>query len=285
MATLAIDWTAVGAVAGGAVALVAITGVVVLVVLAQASNTAAAAATRLAETARELVELGQGLTGRGDQLVEAAIRRAAADEIRGEVAEEQLAVLHEQVELDEQALLSAHAPLLVPTRLAPEGFYGQGALHVMLPDGVYFAPTEQSVGAWTIEPGEHKLVVSCAFRNVGIGPGVLHPYHRIDVVRRESPQPLVSFGGFANGVVAINGTTLVAFPLSAAEPSFGPTLALLDRPDDEIQLMVTLYYRSGASSRPLWTRVRYQRHLRTSPAGLLSEVSLELASPDEASRH
>ena len=176
------------------------------------------------------------------------------------------------------------APLLVPTRLAPEGFYGQGALHVMLPDGVYFAPTEQSVGAWTIEPGEHKLVVSCAFRNVGIGPAVLHPYHRIDVVRRESPQPLVSFGGFANGVVAINGTMLVAFPLSAAEASFGPTLALLDRPDDEIQLMVTLYYRSGGSSHPLWTRVRYQRHLRTSPAGLLSEVSLELASPDEVSR-
>jgi hypothetical protein len=281
MATLTIDWTAVGAVAGGVAALVAVGAVVVLVVLTRESRRGAAATARLADTAHQLLDLGHGLSERGGELMEATSRRLLAEEARGDVARQQLATLQEQVALGERMLVSAHMPLLVPTRLSPEGFRGDGALHVMLPDGVYFAPTEQSVGAWTIEPGERRLVVSCAFRNAGIGPAVLHPYHRIDIVRRQSLQPLVSFGGFGNGVVAVNGTTLVAFPLSAAEASFAATLALLDRPDDEIQLMVTLYYRSGSSSRPLWARVRYQRHLRTSPAGLLSEVSFELADPDD----
>jgi hypothetical protein len=212
-----------------------------------------------------------------------ARRQIELAENRAEVAQEQLLTLQEQVEIGEQSLVTSHAPVLVPARLSGEPRTEHRPLEVILPDGVYYAPVEQSVGAWTIETAERKLVVSCAFVNVGIGPAVLHPYHRIDIVRRDSLQPLVSFGGFAGGVAAIGSTALVGFPLSALEPSFGATLTLLDRPDDEIQLMVTVYYRSASSSRPLWTRVRYQRHLRTSPAGLLSEVALELFTPEEPS--
>jgi len=282
MATLTIDWTEVGAIATAAAVLVGLAALVVLVVLSRAWRASAAATVRLADAGNKLMELGQGLAERGDELTEIATRCVQIQEMAADVAQEQLSTSQEQAEIGEQALLSAHAPMLVPTRLAAEGSRGFGPLYVMLPDGVYFAPGEQSVGAWTIEPGDRRLVVSCAFRNVGLGPALLNPYHRIDIVRRDSLQPLVSFGGYANGVVAVNGTTLVGFPLSAAEPSFAATLALLDRPDEEIQLMVTLYYRSAASSRSLWSRIRYQRHLRTSPAGLLSEVSLEVSTPADA---
>ncbi|HUZ11212.1 MAG TPA: hypothetical protein VMU76_13700 [Acidimicrobiales bacterium] len=286
MAMLTIDWTEVGAIATAAAVLVGLVAVVLLVLLARASQATAAATGRLADAGHRLSdlrngldELSRGLAERSDELVGLVSRQVQLGEIGADVAQEHLHVLQDQVEIGGQALLATHAPLLVPTKLSP-GAQGEGPLQVVLPDGVYYAPAEQSVGAWTIEPGDRKLVVSCAFLNVGIGPAVLHPYHRIDIVRRGSVQPLVSFGGYANGVVAVNAKAVIGFPLSAAEPSFGATLTLLDRPDDEMQLMVTIYYRSASSSRPLWSRVRYQRHLRTSPAGLLSEVSLELSSPD-----
>lgn len=286
MAMLTIDWTEVGAIATAAAVVVGVAAVVLLVVLARASQATAAATARLADVGHNLAdlrngfdELNRGLAERSEEIVGLVSRQVQLGELGSEAAQEHLRVLHDQVEISGQALLATHAPLLVPTRLSP-GSPAEGPLQVMLPDGAYYAPTEQSVGAWTIEAGDRKLVVSCAFLNVGIGPAVLHPYHRIDIVRRGSVEPLVSFGGFANGVVAVNAKAVIGFPLSAAEPSFGATLTLLDRPDDEIQLMVTIYYRSASSSRPLWARVRYQRHLRTSPAGLLSEVSVELSSPD-----
>jgi hypothetical protein len=283
---LTIDWTEVGAIATVAVAAVGLAIVVALASMARASRATASAIGRAAEAGiavasihQGLVELRQGLTERGDQLVGLASRQLQLGEAGAGIAHEQLATLQEQVELGELGLVATHVPVLVPAPLAPDPVTGEGPLKVVLPDGLYFAPAEQSVGAWTIETGDRKLVVSCAFTNVGIGPAVLHPYHRIDVVRRGSAQPLVSFGGYGNGVVGVGVRAVVGFPLSAAEPSFGATLALLDRPDDEMQLMATIYYRSAASERPLWSRVRYQRHLRTSPAGLLSEVSLEIASP------
>ena len=286
MAMLTIDWTQVGAIATAAAVVVGLGAVVLLVLLARASHATATATGRLADASHRLddlrngiEDLSRGLAERSEELVGLVSRQVDLGEIAADVAQDHLAALREQVEIGERALLATHAPLLVPTRLSP-GAQDGSPLQVVLPDGAYYAPSEESVGAWTIEPGDRKLVVSCAFLNVGNGPAVLHPYHRIDVVRRGSVQPLVSFGGYANGVVAVNHKAVVGFPLSAAEPSFGATLTLLDRPDDEMQLMVTLYYRSASSSRPLWARIRYQRHLRTSPAGLLSEVSLELSSPE-----
>jgi hypothetical protein len=281
MTMLTVDWTEVGAIATAVGVVAALGAIVLLVLLTRASRRTAAAIARLADTTGRLVEGGRSLKERSEEVMDLAARQVQLSETRAEVAHELLLTMQEQVEISEQGLVTSHPPVLVPVRLAGEGEASHTPLEVMLPDGVYYAPLEQSAGAWTVEPAERKLVVSCAFVNVGIGPAVLHPYHRIDIVRRESLQPLVSFGGFAGGVAAVGSKVLAGFPLSAAEPSFGATLMLLDRPDEEIQLMVTLYYRSSSSSRPLWTRARYQRHLRTSPAGLLSEVALELSAPDE----
>jgi hypothetical protein len=277
MRMLTVDWTEVGAIATAIVAAVGAVGVVLLLLLTQSFRRSAGAIGRLTDAGDELLAVGRSVGERADEIMDLASRQVQVGETRADMAQESLLTLQEQVEISELAQLNAHTPLLVPARLTGEPNDGPGPLEVVLPDGVYYGPLEQSVGAWTIETGERKLVVSCAFLNVGIGPAVLHPYHRIDIVRRE---PLISFGGFAGGVTAVGSTSLVGFPLSAAEPSFGATLTLLDRPDDEIQLMVTIYYRSASSSRPLWTRIRYQRHLRTSPAGLLSEVALELSAPD-----
>jgi hypothetical protein len=279
---LTVDWTEVGAIATAVVAAVGLVVVAVLAMLAQAARRSAGAVVRLADAGDQLLAVGRSLGGRAEDLMDLASRQVQFAETRADVSQEMLVTLQEQAEIGELALLGAHAPVLVPARLSGEDDGAHGPLSVVLPDGVYYGPVEQSVGAWTIETMERKLVVCCAFRNVGVGPAVLHPYHRIDLVRRDSMQPLISFGGFAAGVAAVGSTSLIGFPLSAAEPSFGATLTLLDRPDDEIELMVTVYYRSASWGRSLWTRVRYQRHLRTSPAGLLSQVALELSAPDGA---
>ncbi|HLG68138.1 MAG TPA: hypothetical protein VKV36_09755 [Acidimicrobiales bacterium] len=267
-----VDWAQVGAVAAAATALALVLFLAVAVLTARA--------------ARIVARRSEEVVGQGRQLVAIAARRAdlagAGWQHAGELAAELAAELRRQATATSQALAAAHTPLLVPAPLAPPGrASADQLLHVQLPDGPYYPPGEQSVGAWTVEVGSRTLVVCGAFCNVGIGPAVLSRAHRIDLVRRGGEEPLYSFRGYGQGVVPVGGRALVAFPMSATDPAHGHTLLLLDRPDDEVHLLVTVYYRSAASSRMLWSRVRYRRHLRISPAGLLSELSLDLPMPDD----
>ena len=263
----AVNWTQVGAIATAVAA-----GAIVLALVA---------AVILARSARSVARGSQEAVRHGRRLVEAAVRHTELSESRWARVGDVVAALHQQAAATGQALIAGHTPLLVPTRLAVPGHAGfDQPLQVLLPDGLYDAPAEQSVGAWTVEIGSRTLVVSCAFMNQGIGPAVLHHAHRIDLVRRGGDDPLYSFCGYGRGVVPVGGRALVGFPMAPSDPAHGHTLMLLDRPDDEVQLLVTVYYRSAASPHLLWTRVRFRRHLRTSPAGLLSELSVDLALPE-----
>lgn len=265
---LTVDWGEVGAVATAVAALGVLLVVVAVTLLARATRA-------VARRSDEVVRSGQAtleVAGRQAELAQEGWRRA------GEATE----ALEHQVAAAGRMLVATQTPLLVAARLAEPGRADlDQPLQTLLPDGVYYAPVEQAVGAWTVEIGSRTLVVACAFRNAGLGPAVLHQAHRIDLVRRGSDEPLYSFRGYAHGVLPVGAKALVGFPMSASDPAHGHTLMLLDRPDDEVQLLVTVYYRSAAAPRTLWTRTRYQRHLRTSPAGLLSELSLEVTPPEE----
>lgn len=264
---LVVDWVEVGAIATAALALFALIVLVVLVVQVRVSRTVAARSQEIAQQGRMTMEVA----GRQAEMAHQGWIRA------GEATE----ALRAQVHATGQVLVATQTPLLVAGLLAEPGRNAlDQPLGTLLPGGAYEAPAEQAVGAWTVEIGSRTLVVSCAFRNAGLGPAVLHHAHRIDLVRRGSDDPLYSFRGYGYGVVPVGARALVAFPMAASDPAHGHTLMLLDRPDDEVQVVVTVYYRSVASNRALWTRTRYQRHLRTSPAGLLSELSMEAAPPE-----